>query len=143
MNVAVRYFSGTGNTKKVADAVARALGVTAETMSYPVSGVDLLFIGTPIHAGKLPYEVSSFFEDIGPARVKKVVAFGTSMGGKSPAPLISRLVAPRGIKMAGESYACPGKYLLFKKGRPNDGDIAAAAEFAKRVLENESSAAEA
>jgi flavodoxin len=102
-----------------------------------VEGVDLLFIGSTIYAGKLPYEVTTFISDIGPARVKKVAVFGTSMSGKSPAPLIGELVRPRGIQIAGESFACPGKYLLFKRGRPNDDDAAAAAEFARRVAESE------
>jgi flavodoxin len=134
MKIAVRYHSDTGNTKKVADAIADAVGVKAETMSYPVEDVDLLFIGSAIHAGKLPYEVTSFFSDVGPAKVKMVVVFGTSMSGKSPAPLISDIVRPRGIQMVGESYACPGKYLMFKRGRPNDEDLTAAAEFAKRIV---------
>ncbi|MDR2356725.1 MAG: nitric oxide synthase [Oscillospiraceae bacterium] len=133
MKIAVRYHSDSGNTKKVAEAVALAVGVKAETTSYPVDDVDLLFIGSPIHAGKLPYEITEFFSEVGPAKVKKVAVFGTSMSGKSPAPLFDGIVRPRGIQMVGESYACPGKYLIFKRGRPNDDDLAAAAEFAKKI----------
>ncbi|MDR1588628.1 MAG: flavodoxin [Oscillospiraceae bacterium] len=135
MKVAVRYHSDSGNTKKVAEAIARAVGVTAETVSYPVTDADILFIGSAIHAGKLPYEVTSFFDGVGPAKVKKVAVFGTSMSGRSPAPLISDIIRQRGIQMVGESYACPGKYLMFKRGRPNDADLAAAAEFAKKIVE--------
>jgi flavodoxin len=137
MNVAVRYFSQSGNTKKLADAVARAAGVRAETTSYPVENTDLLFVGSAIYAGKISYELSEFLSDIGPSRVKKVAVFGTSMSGKSPAQLIERIVRPRGVAMAEESFVCPGKYLFFRRGRPNSDDVAAAAEFAKRVLEQE------
>jgi flavodoxin len=137
MNIAVRYHSDSGNTKKVAGAIADALGIKAETMSYPVKDVDILFIGSAIHAGKLPYEVTSFFSAVGPASVKKIAVFGTSMSGKSPAPMIEAIARPRGIKTSEESFACPGKYLMFKRGRPNGGDLAAAAEFAKRILAGE------
>ncbi|MDR1299465.1 MAG: flavodoxin [Oscillospiraceae bacterium] len=137
MNIAVRYHSDSGNTKKVAVAIANALGVKAETASYPVKDVDILFMGSAIHAGKLPYEVTSFFNAVGPASVKKIVVFGTSMSGKSPAPMINAIARPRGIKTADESFACPGKYLMFKRGRPNDDDLAAAAAFAKKIVAGE------
>ncbi|MDR2665457.1 MAG: flavodoxin [Oscillospiraceae bacterium] len=137
MNVAVRYHSDSGNTKKVADAIAGALGVKAETASYPVHDVDILFMGSAIHAGKLPYEVTSFFNAVGPASVKKIAVFGTSLSGRPPVSLIRAIAIPRGIQVAGESFACPGRYLMFKRGRPNSEDLAAAEKFALGILESE------
>ena len=46
MKIAVRYFSRGGNTKKLADAIAKAVGVDAETTSVPLTeDVDILFLG--------------------------------------------------------------------------------------------------
>ena len=35
MNIAVRYYSRGGNTKKIAEAIAKAVGVEAKTVSEP------------------------------------------------------------------------------------------------------------
>ena len=46
MNCAVRYYTKTGNTKKLAEAVARAVGVEALPITEPVDEkVDVLFLG--------------------------------------------------------------------------------------------------
>ena len=37
MKIAVRYFSRGGNTKKLADAIANAVGVDAEATSVPLT----------------------------------------------------------------------------------------------------------
>ena len=46
MKVAVRYYTKTGHTKKLAEAVAGAVGAEALPISTPVSEpVDILFLG--------------------------------------------------------------------------------------------------
>ena len=46
MKFAVRYYTQTGNTKKLAEAVAGALGVEALPITEPVKEpVDVLFLG--------------------------------------------------------------------------------------------------
>ena len=42
MKVAIRYYTRGGNTKKLADAISKAVGVDAETTSVPLTGdVDI------------------------------------------------------------------------------------------------------
>ena len=44
MSFAVRYYTKTGNTKRLADAIAKELGVEALPISEPVTEkVDILF----------------------------------------------------------------------------------------------------
>ena len=46
MKIAVRYYTQTGNTKKLADAIAQALGVEAESVAQPLEEeTELLFWG--------------------------------------------------------------------------------------------------
>ena len=45
MKIAVRYYTKTGNTKKLAMAIAEAVGVEAKPISVPVDEpVDILFL---------------------------------------------------------------------------------------------------
>lgn len=44
MKIEVRYFSRGGNTKKLAEAIAKAVGAEAKTVSEPLTeDVDILF----------------------------------------------------------------------------------------------------
>ena len=44
MNIQIRYLSKSGNTKKVAEAIAKEVGVAAETIEKGVTGdIDILF----------------------------------------------------------------------------------------------------
>ena len=46
MKVAIRYYTKTGNTKRLAEAIAKAVGVEALPVSTPVTEpVDILFLG--------------------------------------------------------------------------------------------------
>ena len=54
MNIAVRYYTKTGNTKRLAEAVAKAVGTEAQPVSVPVTeSVDILFLGNSYYASAL------------------------------------------------------------------------------------------
>ena len=54
MIIAVRYFSRTGNTKAVAEAIAKEAGVSAVSVDSPDAAIkqpiDVLFIGGALYA---------------------------------------------------------------------------------------------
>ena len=76
---AVRYYTKTGNTKKLALAIAQALGVEALPISEPVSeAVDLLFLGNSYYAFSIDPEVRDFIRALDPKLVGKLVNFGSA-----------------------------------------------------------------
>ena len=65
MKAAVRYYTKTGNTKKLAEAIAGALGVQALPISEPVhEAVDVLFLGNSYYAFTIDPEVRAFIVTI-------------------------------------------------------------------------------
>ena len=51
MNYAVAYYTRSGNTKKVADAIAEVIGVPTTDISKGLSAdVDVLFLGSSLYA---------------------------------------------------------------------------------------------
>ncbi|MDL2207024.1 hypothetical protein LJC33_08975 [Eubacteriales bacterium OttesenSCG-928-N13] len=81
MKMMVRYQSRGGNTKVVAEAIAKAVGMTAETIDNPITEpVDLLVVGGGVYAWGLDQSLKIFLENLDPAMVKEVAAF-TSAGG--------------------------------------------------------------
>ena len=105
MKVAVRYQSRGGNTKAVAEAVAKAAGVAAQPVSVPLTErVDVLFLGGGIYGFGIDPALKSFIGTLKPDAVKTVAPFSTA-GGVSGAPKVSEAVAAQGISVSGESLS--------------------------------------
>jgi flavodoxin len=134
MKTALRYFSKSGNTKKLAVAIAQAIGVTAESVDTALSEeVDLLFLGGAIYAGNPDAHLRDFIAGLPAGRVKSVAVFGTSVSGKSILPQIEAALAEKGIAVAG-FFSCKGRFLIANFGRPNDQDCNDAAAFARKMI---------
>ena len=79
MKYAVRYYTKTGNTKRLAEAVAEVLGVEALPISEPVNEeVDLLFLGNSYYAFSIDPEVKSFVQSLDKTRERKIVNLGSA-----------------------------------------------------------------
>ncbi len=63
MKIAIRYYTKTGNTKKLAEAISSAIGVEAKTVDEPLTeDVDILFLGSAVYAAGI-VEPPHFIED--------------------------------------------------------------------------------
>ena len=61
MKVAVRYYTKTGNTKRLAESIGKAVGVEALPISTPITEpVDILFLGNSYYAFSIDPEVREF-----------------------------------------------------------------------------------
>ena len=137
MKAAIRYYTRSGNTKKLADAIAEAVGVDAETTSVPLTeDVDILFLGSSVYANGVDDEVKKFIKGIG-VRVGKVVNFSTAALIKSTYKQVSKLLEEKRIPLAEEEFYCRGSFALIHRGRPNTDDCNAAADFARKILSRE------
>ncbi len=134
MKAAVRYYSRGGNTKKIAEAIAKAVGTEAKTVAEPLTeDVDVLFLGSAPYAFDADEEVKKFIKNI-PVNVGKAVNFSTSAAVKSTRKYVEKLFAEKGIPLAKEEFSCRGAFLMLHKGRPDANDEKAAADFARKIL---------
>lgn len=135
MKAAVRYFTRTGNTKRLAEAVAKALGVDALPISEPVTEpVDLLFLGNSYYAFSIDPEVRQFISSLDKSKVGRIVNFGSAALLNSTYKKVKAEADKAGIPMAEEEFHCRGEFKGIHKGRPNADDLAAAAAFAKSLI---------
>ncbi len=138
MRIRVVYHSQTGNTRKIAAAIAKVAGCAAEEAqghSGPTEA-DLLFLGAAVYASyghKLHPSVDDFIGRLDSRRVRRVALFKTGFDSQAIELMRSRL-ARRGIEVANEHFSCKGKFLFFNLGHPDSGDTREAAAFAKRVI---------
>lgn len=134
MNVAVRYYTKSGNTKKLAEAVAQAVGVTAETTEKGLTeDVDILFLCSSVYAYGVDESVKRFISGID-VKVGKVVNVSTAALVKSTYKQVGKLLKEKGIPQAEEEFYCRGSFGIMHKGKPDENDCRDAAAFAKKIV---------
>ncbi len=135
MKAAVRYYTKTGNTKRMAEAVAKALGTEALPLSAPVEErVDLLFLGNSYYAFSIDPEVRDFIRRLDKDKVGKIVNFGSAAMLNSTWKKVKAEADNVGIPMEEREFHCKGEFKGLHKGRPNADDLEAAAAFAKEFV---------
>ena len=134
MKAAVRYYTRSGNTKKLAEAIAKAVGVEAKTVDEPLpEDVDILFLGSSVYAYGVDDSIKKFISNID-VRIGKVVNFSTAALVKSTYKQVGKLLAQKGIAQAEEEFYCKGSFGPMHKGKPDEKDCQAASAFAKRII---------
>ena len=133
MTYAVRYYTKTGNTKRLAEAMAKELGVEALPISEPVNdAVDYLFLGNSYYAFSIDPEVRAFVESLDKEKIGKIVNFGSAALLNSTYKKVKNVADRVGIAMDDKEFHCKGEFKGIHKGRPNEADIAAAVQFVKQ-----------
>ena len=136
MKIAVRYYTKTGNTEKLARAVAEAAGAEALPVSVPVTEpVDILFLGNSYYAFSIDPEVRKFVASLDKALVGKIVNFGSAAMLNSTYKKVKAEADRAGIPMDPREFHCRGEFKGVHKGRPNAEDLKAAAAFAQKIIE--------
>ena len=104
MKIAIRYFSKTGNTEKLANGIAVATGVTAHTIDKPLDDdVDILFLGSSVMATKPRKEIRKFIKNID-VNVGQVVNFGTAAITTSTYPEVKKLIEKKDLSCLIKSF---------------------------------------
>ena len=134
MTYAVRYYTQTGNTKRLAEAIANELGVEALPLSAPITEkVDVLLLGNSYYAFTIAPEVRDFVSGLDKAKVGKIVNFGTAAMMNSTYKKVRSVAATRGIPVLDKEFHCKGEFKGMNKGRPNEDDLKAARVFVKSI----------
>ena len=135
MKIAVRYYTKTGNTKRLAEAIAQAVGVEALPISSPVTEqVDVLFLGNSYYAFSIDPEVRSFIRSLDKSMIGKIVNFGSAAMLNSTYKKVKAEADKVGIPMDAREFHCKGEFKGLHKGKPDAEDLSAAAAFAKSVV---------
>ena len=135
MNIAVRYYTKTGNTKRLAEAIAKEAGVEALPISSPVTEkVDILFLGNSYYAFSIDPEERAFVKGLDRNLIGKIVNFGSAAMLNSTYKKVKAEADKAGIPMDEREFHCRGEFKGIHKGRPNASDLKAAAEFARKII---------
>ena len=136
MKIAVRYYTKTGNTKRLAEAVAEAVGAEALPISTPITEpVDILFLGNSYYAFSIDPEVRDFVKSLNKDMVGRIVNFGSAAMLNSTYKKVKAEADKVGIPMDEREFHCKGEFKGLHKGKPDESDLKAAAAFARKIVE--------
>ncbi len=79
MRIAVRYQSRGGNTKAVAEIIAKAFNTEALTVNNPIEEyTEFLFLGGGVYGGKMDNSLQTFMMQLPSDKIGQIVAFSTT-----------------------------------------------------------------
>ena len=137
MKIAVRYYTRSGNTQRLAEAVAGAVSAEAKDLSVGLEEkVDILFLGCSYYAFDVDPAVKEFIVQ-NKEYIGRIVCIGTSAMMKSMKKPVRKVADTVGVAVAEEEFHCRGEFAKFHKGRPNEKDLAEVSAFAKSVIDQE------
>lgn len=135
MRTVIVYFSQFGNTKRVAEAMAKVLLQAGDTRVIDIdqfaasdlSGVDLVVMGSPTYYQNLPKAFRPIFEML-PKRAlqgKSVAAFDTSLKMWGPITLMTAAhrLLPKLRKLGGKKAVPPKTFLVRSSDVELEGEI--------------------
>ena len=123
------------NNKKVAQAMAKALGVEAESIDGAQEvKADLLFLGCAVLGGNARPEMERFVEGLDSGSVSRVALFSSNGYGTDQFAALREKLKAKGIEVEAGAFSCKGSAFIFKNmGKPAQEDLEAAKRFALSV----------
>lgn len=118
MNIAVRYYSRSGNTKLLAETIANEAHVKAVSVdsidAEIKEPVDLLFIGGALYAYGLDKHLKEYLKTVKKENIKKAIVFSTSWLSKHSIDLIKKALKENDIEVYDEFIYAKNKPSLEK-----------------------------
>lgn len=135
MKVAIRYYTMTGHTKLLADAISEVVGVPAKPLSDGLDeDVDLLFLGSSIYGNSIDPAVNRFFNNLN-VDVGLIVNFSTAGVMDSTFSQVKDIADLFGIEISDDEFHCRGAFAGLNASRPDESDVEDVKLFARKFIE--------
>lgn len=136
MNIAIRYYSKFGHTRKMAAVVSEVTGAEALTIEHPITEpVDVLYFGSAVYATVVDWRVKKYIKTLTPDKVRRVICFSSAAIIESNYPKIKAIFEAQGITVDERQFTCRGSMGPVQAGHPNQQDLDALRAFAEDTFE--------
>ena len=133
MKVEVRYYSRSGNTKVLADAIAKGANVKAVSIDDDNALIDkktdILFIGGALYAYGLDNKIKKYISELNANNIKKAIVFSTSWISKHSVDLLKKELTKKNIDVSDE--------YIYYKNKPNINELKEAEKNVEKLLKKE------
>ncbi len=135
MNIAIRYYTKSGNTKKLADAISEIACIPALPVTEKLpSDTDVLFLCNSVYWGGVDSAVKTFLKNPC-AKISCLVNVSTAALVESSYAQMKKLAEKEGITISDKEFHCKGAFAALHKGKPDSSDIEAVKAFAKEIIQ--------
>ncbi len=134
MKIAIRYYTQTGNTKKLAEAIADELGLKPENLSVPLEEeTDILFLCNSVYWAGIAKQVKQFVKD-NAAKIGQLVNVSSAALIESTYNQMKTVAKEAGVKISDQEFHCRGNLALLHAGHPDEADLKEARTFARKIV---------
>ncbi len=146
MKPIVVYSTRSGNTKKIAEAIASELNcpclrITSDCSTVSINDYDTVFIGTGIYKGQPHQDLLSYLQTTRLNGKKQFALFitcfgwGKNIADKNVIDTLRGALDAKGQRMLSNPYSCFGGGLGFvKRGHPDTEELDAAKKWAREKV---------
>lgn len=136
MKTAIIYYTKTGHSRKIANAISKELHISAEDIKTnpDLREIDLLFIVGGIYGGQSNPEMINYIKKIDSSMVKKAAIITSSAGKKAKQEKARELLIENKVEVIFDEFICQGSFLFVGMGHPNKDDMENAVAYAKKTL---------
>ncbi len=136
MTIKLVYRTITGHSRKIANAVAKALDIEAVDIKKnpDIGNADILFIVGGIYGGKSNPDLVQFAQSLDGEKIKQAALITSCASRKFFQKEVRAELTAKGINVVTEEVVCWGNFLFYGLGHPNRTDFDAAIAFAKKYL---------
>ncbi|MCP4761562.1 MAG: hypothetical protein GY870_07255 [archaeon] len=149
MKSKILYLSLSGNTRKVAQAIADEIncddlidvnGLSDDEMKsfWEDDAIDIYFIGTGVYASRVGGDLRRFLTNNKASKSKKFALFGTWVGRARSGPKtfnrFAKFLKKENHKIIGEHFLSLGKFGAFQTTHPDEKDLQNARNWAKNIV---------
>lgn len=134
MNIAIRYYTQTGNTRKLANAISEEIGVSAKDLTVPLDEkVDILFFCNSVYWASMNKEVKKYIQD-NKDKIGCLVNVSSAAIIESTYAQVKKEAEACGVTVSDKEFHCRGKFTAFHPGKPDASDLEAVKKFAKEIV---------
>ncbi len=136
MRTALIYATKTGHSKKLAEAIANELKITALNINTDpkLEDMDLLFIVGGIYGNQSLPELLVYLKRLDGKKVKKAILITSCASKKTKQKAAREILTEKGIAVDEEEFICQGSFLIMGMGHPDKNDLDNAAAFAVKAV---------
>ena len=133
-NIKIIYATKTKHSKKIAEAIGKALSIEAFNIkdNPAIEEADAIFVVGGIYGGQSLPELIEFVKNLDGEKIKNAVLITSSASKKQGQASIRSILEEKNINVLDE-LICQGSFLIMKFGHPNKDDIEEAVDFAKQI----------
>ena len=125
MKYAVRYFTRSGNTKKLCDEIAKKLNIESLDVTHPLNdSVDILFLGSSVYAAGIDDSIKQFIRT-NKEHISSICNISTAAVAKSTYRQVKKIADECGITLLQKDFSCRGSFGPIHKNHPDHDDLKA------------------